>query len=96
MNQDSQDSIVTEDCQISFTLVREESMNDDQTFSTINPFAKCFSTNFKSDYLLFLSSRADVKLMNVLSGEYVGEIEGAHFKGTLNFGLVSDEGPASR
>jgi hypothetical protein len=43
-----------------------------------------------------VSSGTDIKLMNILNGEYVGEIDGAHFKGTLNMGLISDEGPTSK
>ena len=39
---------------------------------------------------------SDVKIMNVRDGEYIGEIEGAHFKGTSNFGLIVNSSMSSK
>lgn len=33
--------------------------------------------------------------MSIISGEFIGEIEGANFRGTTNFGIISDESPTS-
>lgn len=80
---------------LSVTLEKEIALFSDQAQPIISYYQKCFSTNFSHDYLLFVTSGADIKVLNVLSGEYVGEIEGAHFKGTLNFGLICDESSSS-
>lgn len=57
---------------------------------------KLFGTNLKSDYLLFVSVGSDIKMLNVLKGKYIGDIDGAHFKGTSNFGLLLNSGNSSR
>ena len=54
------------------------------TFAT----TKLFGTNLRYDYLLFVSVGSDIKIMNVLKGKYIGDIDGAHFKGTTNFGVI--------
>lgn len=54
------------------------------TFST----TRLFGTNMRYDYLLFVSLGSDIKIMNVLKGKYIGDIDGAHFKGTTNFGVI--------
>lgn len=60
------------------------------------PPTKCFCSNFSNDYVLFISNCSDVRLMNVLTGHYVGEVEGANFKGTHNFGMISDDSPSNQ
>lgn len=62
------------------------------TFST----AKLFGTNLAYDYLLFVSVGSDIKLFNILSGKFIGVIDGAHFKGTTNFGIILNSGPSSK
>lgn len=57
---------------------------------------KLFGTNLKNDYLLFVSVGSDIKMLNVLKGKYIGDIDGAHFKGTSNFGIMLNGGPSSR
>lgn len=57
---------------------------------------KLFGTNLKNDYLLFVSVGSDIKMLNVLKGKYIGDIDGAHFKGTSNFGLILNSGNSSR
>lgn len=59
-------------------------------------YAKVFGTNLRSDYLLFVAVGSDIKLLNILKGKYIGDIDGAHFKGTNNFGLMVNSGPTSR
>ena len=54
--------------------------------------ARLFSSNLKHDYLCFLATNSDIKIINTKNGKYVGEIDGAHFKGTYNFGLVVSSG----
>lgn len=57
---------------------------------------KLYGTNLKNDYLLFVSVGSDIKMLNVLKGKYIGDIDGAHFKGTTNFGIVLNSGSNSR
>jgi len=57
---------------------------------------KLFSSNFKNDFLLFVSLNSDIKIMNVRDGEYIGDIDGAHFKGTTNYGLIVNSSMSSR
>lgn len=57
--------------------------------------SKLFSSNLKHDYLVFLSVNSDIKLLNTLNGKYVGEIEGAHFKGPSNYALLFSPGYSS-
>lgn len=58
--------------------------------------SKIFGTNLRYDYLLFVSVGSDIKIMNILKGKYIGDIDGAHFKGTTNFGLILNAGGNSR
>lgn len=53
---------------------------------------RIFSTNLKYDFLLFVSIASDIKILNVKSGKYIGDIDGAHFKGTYNYGMVVNAG----
>ena len=62
------------------------------TFST----SKIFGTNLKYDYLLLVSVGSDIKLLNILKGKYIGDIDGAHFKGTTNFGIILNSGQNSK
>lgn len=57
---------------------------------------KLFSSNYKNDFLLFVSINSDIKIMNVRDGEYIGDIDGAHFKGTSNYGLIINSSMSSR
>jgi hypothetical protein len=57
---------------------------------------KLFSSNYKNDFLLFVSLNSDIKIMNVRDGEYIGDIDGAHFKGTTNYGLIINSSMSSR
>lgn len=57
---------------------------------------KLFSSNYKNDFLLFVSINSDIKIMNVRDGEYIGDIDGAHFKGTTNYGLIINSSISSR
>ena len=57
---------------------------------------KLFSSNLSFDFLVFLSINSDIKIINVRNGEYIGDIEGAHFKGPTNYGLIVNSGPTSR
>lgn len=57
---------------------------------------KVYGTNLKNDLLLFVSVGSDIKMLNILKGKYIGFIDGAHFKGTTNFGLVLNSGLNSR
>lgn len=49
---------------------------------------RLFSTNLKNDYLVFVGINSDIKILNTRNGKYIGDIDGAHFKGTYNFGLI--------
>lgn len=49
---------------------------------------RLFSSNLKNDYLVFVGVNSDIKILNTRNGKYIGEIDGAHFKGTYNFGLI--------
>jgi hypothetical protein len=49
---------------------------------------RLFSTNLKNDFLMFVGINSDIKILNTRNGKYIGEIDGAHFKGTYNFGLI--------
>lgn len=57
---------------------------------------KTFSTNLKHDYLLFLSKNSDIKIMNVLNGKEIGQIEGAHSKGTTSYQVLVNKSMSSR
>jgi len=57
--------------------------------------SKLYSSNIKNDFLLFLSLNSDIKIMDVRNGEYIGDIDGAHFKGTTNYTLMINSGPRS-
>lgn len=57
---------------------------------------KLFSSNYRNDFLLFVSLNSDIKIMNVRDGEYIGDIDGAHFKGTANYGLIINSSMSSR
>ena len=57
---------------------------------------KLFSSNYKNDFLLFVSINSDIKIMNVRDGDYIGDIDGAHFKGTTNYGLMVNSSLSSR
>ena len=80
---------------LTVSMHKDIALFSDQAQPILSYYQKCFSTNFAYDYLLFVTSGADIKLLNILSGDYVGEIEGAHFKGTLNFGVICDESTSS-
>jgi WD40 repeat protein len=58
--------------------------------------ARVFSTNLRFDYICFVSVASDIKLLNVLTGKYIGDIDGAHYKGTSNFGVLLNSGPTSK
>ena len=64
----------------------------------LSTFSQCklFGTNLKSDYLLFVSVGSDIKMLNILKGKYIGDIDGAHFKGTSNFGIILNSGLNSK
>lgn len=79
--------------QIDCIMEREESLANQ---GIQYPVVTMFGSNYPNDYLLFVTSGSDIKLLNILTGEYVGEIEGAHFKGTTNFGLITDNSPQSK
>lgn len=50
------------------------------------------SSNYKGDYILFISIGSSIKFYNVINGSFIGGIDGAHYKGALNFGLVINSG----
>lgn len=56
---------------------------------------RIFSTNFTADFILFLTAGSNLHLLNILNGDCIGEIEGANFRGTCNFGVISDESNTS-
>ena len=58
--------------------------------------SKIFGTNLRYDYLLLVSVGSDIKLLNILKGKYIGDIDGAHFKGTTNFGIILNSGQNSK
>ena len=58
----------------------------------IGSHTRIFTSNLRHDYLLFVSQNSDIKILNLRSGKYIGDIDGAHFKGTYNFGLVVGAG----
>jgi hypothetical protein len=53
---------------------------------------RIFSSNLKHDYLLFVSVASDIKIMNIRTAKYIGDIDGAHFKGTYNYGMIVNAG----
>ena len=58
----------------------------------IGSTGRIFSTNLKHDYLLFVSLASDIKILNMKTGKYIGDIDGAHFKGTYNYGMIVNAG----
>lgn len=50
----------------------------------------------KNDFLVFVSLNSDIKILNTRNGKYIGDIDGAHFKGTYNFGLIVSNGLKGR
>jgi WD40 repeat protein len=72
-----------------------QSMNFDEKGNTFSN-CKLYGTNLKNDLLLFVSVGSDIKMLNILKGKYIGDIDGAHFKGTSNFGMILNSGLNSR
>lgn len=60
--------------------------------SHIGSHTRIFTSNLRHDNLLFVSQNSDIKILNIKTGRYIGDIDGAHFKGTYNFGLVVGAG----
>jgi hypothetical protein len=90
----SEKSRRTVGCNDSVSCVMEKSLK----FEDYGPqytHMRAFNTNFTGDFILFLTTGSDIKILNIIAGDYIGEIEGANFKGTCNFGLISDESPDS-
>lgn len=54
----------------------------------IGSTGRVFTTNLRHDHLVFVSQASDIKILHAKSGKYIGDIDGAHFKGTYNFGFV--------
>lgn len=54
--------------------------------------ARIFSSNIRHDCLLFVSQNSDIKIINMKTGKFIGDIGGAHFKGVYNFGLLVGAG----
>ncbi len=58
----------------------------------IGSHTRIFTSNLRHDSLLFVSQNSDIKILNIRTGKFIGDIDGAHFKGTYNFGLVVGAG----
>lgn len=39
---------------------------------------------------------SDIKILNIRTGKYIGDIDGAHFKGTYNYGMMVNAGLQSK
>lgn len=53
---------------------------------------RLYTTNLRHDHLVFLSQSSDIKILHAKTGKFIGDIDGAHFKGTLNYGMVISNG----
>jgi hypothetical protein len=56
--------------------------------NAIGSQTRLFSSNLRGDTLIFVGINSDIKILDSETGKFVGDIDGAHFKGTYNFGLV--------
>jgi len=65
-------------------------INSSEDNYTSSRYASCkvFSTNLQGDYLIFLTSGSDIKIINSINGRNIGTIEGVHFKGTSSYGVL--------
>lgn len=79
--------------EIKVTIQKRADLEDT---TTQYPHIKIFGSNVPRDYILFITHGPNIRLMNILNGNYFGEMKDAHFKGTFNFGLIIDDGPTSR
>lgn len=73
---------------LTVTLIHEEFLED---FGVKYPRVKCYSTNFQNDYLLFHTCGSGINIINVLTGNYISEMEGVHFKGVSSFTTIANE-----